>query len=248
MARTFFLELRGEMICRIYRRLGYTLSFDGHDACHFRPQVPESLTPPLPSMELLHEYTCAPSPAVALPVDPHVGPGQARAADRKAIQRGDTTLEEVAPKRARYVEGRQVRPRQRELGEVSGTSEKKRCKAGAREERSLAQESHLADTIAEVTPSGSLARPQCPALDSSLVGNCIAFKWNIGWEQGKVRCQLSAEHRQKKKTSKIIPTANYEVFFVDATGPNECTLNQNTYSCDSSASIGSWCAFESDEI
>ena len=46
-------------------------------------------------------------------VDEDVGPGQARKADRHAIQRGDDTLQSITPLRDRHVAGRRVRGRQK---------------------------------------------------------------------------------------------------------------------------------------
>ena len=47
-------------------------------------------------------------------VDEDVGPGQARKADRHAIQRGDDSLQSIAPLRDRHLAGRRVRGRQKQ--------------------------------------------------------------------------------------------------------------------------------------
>ena len=114
LAEVWYIVLRSETIFKVYRKIGVNLSLDGHDKHWFGPSVPEKMEPPLPDEKTLLSFLTPQQAPQAFAPDSFVGPGQARKTDRKAIQEGTTTLKAVAPKRARYVNGRQVRPRTKE--------------------------------------------------------------------------------------------------------------------------------------
>jgi hypothetical protein len=104
------------------------------------------------------------------------------------------------------------------------------------------------DTIRETTPPDSVICKTAPSLNDSLVGYTIAFRWNVGWEQGRVANFLPAERKLKKrktKSDKDVPCANFEVKFPSDDGLREVQLKPELYVTRNSRVESSWTCFES---
>ena len=86
-----------ETVSKIYRRLGFSLNLQGHDKEHFHPSLPKEahFSPPLPSQQMIDEYTVAQEvPKFSFP-DPDVAVAQARKTDRKAMREDKKSVVEI---------------------------------------------------------------------------------------------------------------------------------------------------------
>lgn len=87
-------------------------------------------------------------------------------------------------------------------------------------------------TLSEALPAGYKTTASLPALDASLVGKSVVFKWNvIGWANGVV-----TEMRRGKRASKY----NFEITYPpDVVYPHK--LGHAQYSTSNESAVGAWC-------
>ncbi len=102
--------------------------------------------------------------------------------------------------------------------------------AAMEESKESAEEEQLFDTIKETMPPGHHICKTIPTLDASLVGRCIAFRWNLGWEQGCVTKFHSTDPQaaRRKKRKVDILEANFEVEFISDAYLVMCCSRQHT--------------------
>jgi hypothetical protein len=139
-------------------------------------------------------------------------------------------------------------PRGPDSDSSEGLHQQGESKSEAMEEsKESAEEEQLFDTIKETMPPGHHICKTIPTLDASLVGRCIAFRWDLVWEQGRVTKFHSTDPqaaRRKKKRKVDILEANFEVEFISDAYPRDVLLTAACFTARTTRTKSSWACFE----
>ncbi len=210
---------------KVYRRRGLTVDLRGSDRklAHVQLQDGSLLDLPLPDLALLPDVDIDTPLAHQLPDQPDVDVMRVQGVRsmRKRLQAGDASFEELANEASHRRSRRAQSPVVIVEGQDTLDTETGKKDDGV-------DEALFATTISDLLPPDHQVLQICPDLQDVL-GHTIAWKWDVGWERGKV---VKAKPRARKH--------NFEVLIESEALPRNMMLGTENYSAQDTAPAGSW--------